>query len=433
MNLPDQQSPDLLKIIALLLALALKVSAEVQVDPTFQSQLPTASNVRSLALNDHQLLAAQDSQANRWLPNGQPASSPDLNTDGWITAVAAGASHSYLAGRFTTLNGSATRGGIIRVHADGTLDSSWGPVFANGRVNFIQELAPGEVLLAGDFTTINGQTRTHVARLTPAGELDPYFIPQLNLSLAIEAGVSAAVLQPDGKLLIGGIFDSGNSSLFLARLNQDGSLDGSFQPAQTGYLYIHQLSLAHDGSILACGTASSDNRGFVYKLTASGAPAPAFTPLLASKPVHSVVELGNHTLLLAPFQLNGHSSPAALLSAQGALLDSQPFSLDGLINRFFAEADQIFAAGSFSQINGHPSPGIARLVSGQTQQGTNEHTLRTRLRGEPGRSYMLEVSDDLALWLDHGQAHADQNGEILVRESSTPKRERRFFRARLLQ
>src|SRR5437773_3167831 len=76
---------------------------------------------------------------------------------------------------------------------------------ANERV-FVTVVQPdGKILIGGAFTTLspNGGapvTRNHIARLNPDGTLDPIFNPNANNT------VLAIALQEDGKILVGGSF-----------------------------------------------------------------------------------------------------------------------------------------------------------------------------------------------------------------------------------
>src|SRR5438876_824393 len=83
------------------------------------------------------------------------------------------------------------------------------------------------------------------------GDLDPGFTPRI-----IKAGqVKAMVVQPDGKMLIGGNFKTvgGIPRYGLARLNADGSLDTSFNPSdaaisfRTGSSGVNVMALQPDG------------------------------------------------------------------------------------------------------------------------------------------------------------------------------------------
>ena len=98
----------------------------------------------------------------------------------------------------------------------------------NGLVRTAVVQPDGKILIGGDFTTLapNGGasvTRSYVARLNHDGTVDPGFNPNAN-SL-----IRAIALQPDGKILLGGDFSAftpnGGTSInrnYIARFNADG-------------------------------------------------------------------------------------------------------------------------------------------------------------------------------------------------------------------
>ena len=136
---------------------------------------------------------------------------PKANGDVWAVAVQADG-QVLIGGTFTTLQpngaGAATvRSRIARLHADGTLDMGFDPK-ANDWVRSVAVQADGKVLLGGFFTTLqpNGAAaatvRNFIARLHADGTLDTSFDPNAN-SL-----VNCVVVQADGKVLIGGQFST---------------------------------------------------------------------------------------------------------------------------------------------------------------------------------------------------------------------------------
>jgi uncharacterized delta-60 repeat protein len=125
--------------------------------------------------------------------------------------------------------------------------------------------------VAGDFTALGGQARSHVARLYPDGTLDPDFHPAANDI------VNCVAVQPDGKILLGGLFTSlaSQSRTNLGRLNADGSLDAGFNPGAAG-LYsssVYSLALQSDGKILVGGyfaTLAGQTCNHLGRLNANG-------------------------------------------------------------------------------------------------------------------------------------------------------------------
>src|SRR6185503_18579023 len=79
-----------------------------------------------------------------------------------------------------------------------------------------------------------------------AGDVDLSFDP----GSGVNGRVTAVVVQPDGKVIIGGAFSTVKGLLRanLARLNADGSGDATFEPG--GYNFVSSVALQPDGKVL---------------------------------------------------------------------------------------------------------------------------------------------------------------------------------------
>jgi Domain of unknown function (DUF5122) beta-propeller len=102
---------------------------------------------------------------------------------------------------------------------------------ANGPVVVVVVQPDGKILIGGDFTTLspNGGvavTRNHIARLNPDGTLDAAFDPNAN------SVVNAIAVQADGKILADGYFTTigGQTRNYIARLDATTGLADSFNP-----------------------------------------------------------------------------------------------------------------------------------------------------------------------------------------------------------
>jgi len=202
----------------------------------------------------------------------------DPNTDSWVFAIALHADDKILiGGHFTSLspNGSVavTRNKIARLNADGTVDTSFDPN-VTGTVSAITVQPDSKILIGGAFTSLNPKdtgavTRNNIARLNADGTLDTSFNP------AADNEVRAITVQPDGKILIGGTFTSLNPNgsgavarLRIARLNADGSVDTSFDPRAESNVYA--IAVQSDGKILIGGGFSSLNPNGTGVVTRTG-------------------------------------------------------------------------------------------------------------------------------------------------------------------
>jgi uncharacterized delta-60 repeat protein len=155
-----------------------------------------------------------------------------------------------IAGGFTTVQGSS-RIRIARLLVDGSLDPTFNPgTGANNIVHDLQLQPDGKVILVGAFTVFNGTARNRVVRLNADGSLDSAFDPGSGAS----ATVNNAVLLPTGKLMVRGSFTTYNgiARTTIARLNVDGSLDQTFAPG-TVSTDVRAVVPCPDGRIVLAG------------------------------------------------------------------------------------------------------------------------------------------------------------------------------------
>lgn len=131
----------------------------------------------------------------------------------------------------------------------GALDLSFDPgTGADSTVFTTAVQADGKILIGGAFSTYNGQPRPFIARLNPDGSLDNTF----NLVNGPNEKVHRIVVQPDGKILVGGDKFNGIPSKKIIRLLPDGTQDSTFE-ARVLAGGIKEVVLQPDGKILVGG------------------------------------------------------------------------------------------------------------------------------------------------------------------------------------
>lgn len=146
-----------------------------------------------------------------------------------------------VSGYFTSVNGKY-RTGLIRLNQDATLDETFtfGPINAYSSVSYVQVLADGKMFVTGSFTTTAGSIRRYISKAAADGSPDPGFIFReiLEGSPVAAPSINTIAIQPDGKILIGGVFYSINNTQIrdgkyayegFARLLADGRPDLSFE------------------------------------------------------------------------------------------------------------------------------------------------------------------------------------------------------------
>lgn len=173
-------------------------------------------------------------------------------TDDSVYALAVQSDGKIIVGGFFITIAGQTNQCLARLNSNGTFDATFRPV-VNMPVYHSIVQPDGRILICGEFTAVNGQTRSRIARLNPDGTLDSSFM-QTN---GANSSVFAMALQPDGKILLGGIFSQagGQTRSRIARLNSDGTLDTAFNPGVVGG--VNSLMVQPDGKILVGGIFSA--------------------------------------------------------------------------------------------------------------------------------------------------------------------------------
>src|SRR5436190_16538870 len=160
---------------------------------------------------------------------------PGSATDGYVNVIAQQSDGKIITGGDFTIADHELRGRIARFNPDGSLDETFGAALsgANRMVSCIAIQGDGKVLIGGEFTLVNGETRNYVTRLKPDGSLDQDFATGLS---GANGPVDSIALQSDGRIVIGGLFTEVNGAprRSIARLNSDGSTDVSFGEGLAG-------------------------------------------------------------------------------------------------------------------------------------------------------------------------------------------------------
>jgi len=175
------------------------------------------------------------------------------DADGGVYSLAVQADGKIVVGGWFEQLGDEDRYCLGRLNADGTVDAGFDTSAGSG-VYCLAVQADGKILVGGGFTSLCGQWRYRIGRLHPDGTLDDDFTPEPD---GESVDVYSFAVQTDGKILVGGSFDDFDChpSPGLARLNSDGTVDSTFNPMVGGEerCEVTSVALQADGKILVGG------------------------------------------------------------------------------------------------------------------------------------------------------------------------------------
>ena len=280
-----------------------------------------------------------------------------------------------LVGDYRVWSGTHHYSRVARVHSDGSLDTTFNATFTKyddasgtfyeGPVHAIAVQPDGKVLVGGDFTAVNGTSRMRVARLNPDGSLDSSF----DAGTGLHQIVAAVVVQPDGKVLIGGSLGTA-VGIGIARLNSNGSLDSTFDPAIDVY-DVRSMALQPDGKLLigggfSWGTAADEHYG-IARLNSNGTLDSSFDVGTGARGVSSVVLQSDGKVCIAGefVTVNGIArNRIARLNANGSL-DSTfdpGTGPNGAVGSLALQSDgRMLIGGGFLTVEGSDRSRMARL------------------------------------------------------------------------
>ncbi len=299
---------------------------------------------------------------------------PGTGADSSVFAIALQSdSRILIGGFFNTFNGT-TRNRIARLNSDGSLDTTFNiGTGANSAVRAIAVQPDGRIVIGGQFTSYNGTARNNIARLNADGSLDTTF----NVGTGANNTLHAIALQSDGGIVIGGAFTNYNGTARnrIARLNSDGSLDTIFNPGTGADSLVQAFAFQSDGRLLIGGSFTNYNgtaRNRIARLNSDSSLDASFTSGTgASAPVFSLaLQTDGRVVIAGQFATFNSLSRSAIarLNADGSLdtsFDPGTGAVTNIVNAVLVQPDgQIVIGGEFSTYDGVPRFGLARIQPG---------------------------------------------------------------------
>jgi uncharacterized delta-60 repeat protein len=192
----------------------------------------------------------------------------------------------------------------------------------------------------------------------------------LDLNL-VGSRVRTSVVQPDGKILIGGSFSSvlGVPRNNIARLNANGTLDTAFNPNASGEVYA--IAVQADGKVLVGGTfftIGGQSRNYLARLNATTGSPDSFNPNPQAQVTAIAVQPDGKILVGGSFESGGANSIGgqprnniARLDANGLADSFNPDASDYVTSIAIQPDGKILAGGDFFTIGGQSRNRLARL------------------------------------------------------------------------
>lgn len=224
---------------------------------------------------------------------------------------------------------------VYKMSANGLVDESYQVSTSGGSIYYIQFDANGKLVVSGDFTAINGVSKNGMARLNAEGTVDGTF----DIGAGADREIERFEILPSGKILVIGRFQdvAGSNYNQLARLNSDGSVDGSFNN-DAGFNTgngINDLTIDGSGKIVLVGNFQS--------------PTTRIVRLLADGTIDNTFDEGT-----------GFTSDALFPDVEKILIN---------------DAGKLIAVGSFNRYNGTLRIGLAQLLANGTLDTTYDPQL----------------------------------------------------------
>ena len=231
---------------------------------------------------------------------------------------------------------------IVSFAADGSLaDNFTFDLDAAGRVTAVAAMPDGRLIVAGEFSSVDGESRVRVARLLPGGSPDPTFVPAVltsNSGYSSNPAVRAIAVQADNRIILAGSFSSFNGAIRnnIVRLNADGTIDGAYNPAPNGS--VNSVAVDSAGRLVAGGEFTTIGGGAaprLARLAIDGALDSTFQPAIPADCIY---------VKAIVIDSSGKIAYSAALSGSQKLARLQA---DGTVDATFASANVFATALAF--------------------------------------------------------------------------------------
>lgn len=274
-----------------------------------------------------------------------------------------------LVGSFDTYNGDTEIRRVVRLNTDGTLDEGFdiggdGANIVLGGYNAIDIDSQGRIYIAGGFFQWNGTPAGRIVRLNPDGSRDESYNP----GNGPNNGIRTIAIDNLNRVYLAGDFNAFNGEVApkIVRLNEEGTLDESFNPDLFNPFQTDINELYWNGDhLLAAGNIElNDEPGVDYNLVALNSEGTLFEGVSPHQgPEADLISVGStgHIVL----GLSQGSGSLIRLTPNGMLDETWDagtgFDLGSLLDIATTEEGSLYAAGIFLGYNGIGRQYIAKI------------------------------------------------------------------------
>ena len=350
-------------------------------------------------------------------------------------AIAIQANDKILVGGFFSSYEGQSRRGLLRLNADGSLDTAFNPgaalepgVFSTRVVRHLFAQSDGRFVAAGVFTyTSNGVVRKDLVRFNANGTVDQGFTPDPAMPRISAIDVTSA-----GQIMLSYLQEIGEGVFHakVVRLLDNGVVDPAFNTG-TGFTQSisspfftdtvarepETLEIEADGSVLAAGLFDAFNgvtAGGFIRLTPTGARDPDFVnhglrdtgtegAFTYNRPARFLSIRSEGGIIYVGGHFNRVGTPAgperdglARLLGNGGLDSSfnpgnfRPVNSYPLAILPRPDTAQILIVGGFQTIAAVPVPGVAQFSTAGLVDSTYNTNLQQGLNGQPTSITVLD-------------------------------------------
>jgi uncharacterized delta-60 repeat protein len=291
-------------------------------------------------------------------------------------------------GGMLTINTGNGLEGLIKLQPNGERDAGFVVVsdaFARFEISTALQQPDGKILLGGFGSRSSGTQRPVLLRVdSETGELDAEFdVIQFLPGTTYGGNIQAIALQetPEGlKILAGGNVRS-TAGRGLVRLNMDGTMDESFSmgvgfQGQYEDLQIRVVRVMPENKGLLVGGGffqfNRVSRDSLAMLTNEGALVESFHPNLGQVYRVSDIELTDEGDIIVVGDFPDQDSDIIKMNAEGVVSTEfhGPSTNREIVQLERLSDGRLLVIGNFSEMNGAPRRGIARLLPNGAQDGS---------------------------------------------------------------